>query len=658
MESILTELRERFRTALSTLSADVAPLLDMIQVAQNPQFGDYQANFAMPLGKQLKKSPRDIAAEIVAATSLDDLCEPPSIAGPGFINLRLRTDVLQTRLQSACSDPRLGIDKASQPLTYVVDFSSPNVAKPMHVGHIRSTVIGDALCRCLRFAGHNVISDNHLGDWGTQFGMIIYGFRHFVDADDYARQPVEELGRLYRYVRQIMDVQNDLRVFPKLKENIETRQLEVQQRQVQVQAAAEPERKQARKSLAKAESEFTAARDELSERSARIQEARSNKPLAIAITEHPDIEKSVLAETAKLHEGDAETLRLWREFLPVCRQDINAIYGRLGISFDHELGESFYQDHLSGVIESLEDSKLIQESEGATCVFLDGFDSPMIVRKKDGAYLYATTDLATIEYRVKTWNPSVILYVVDFRQGEHFDKLFATARRWKYPNVTLEHVKFGTVLGKDGKPFKTRSGDTVGLAGLLDEAEQRALAVVAENDKQNPDDQQLSEEQRRHIARTVGIAALKYADLSQNRTSDYVFSYDKMLGLTGNTATYMQYSYARVQGIFTRGGIDVNGLRAGGAEIVLTDEAERALGLQLLRFADSIAEVIRDYRPNHLTNYLFELAKGFSSFFEKCPVLKCEEQRQRDSRLLLCDLTAKTLKLGLDLLGIDVVDRM
>lgn len=657
MGTLLAELKERFRGPLQSLVQDVGSLLDLIQVAQNPQFGDYQANFAMPLGKQLQRPPRELAAEIAQQAKVDDLCETPSIAGPGFINLRLRTQWLEDQLAAACRDPRLGVPKTLQPRTFVVDFSAPNVAKPMHVGHIRSTVIGDALCRCLRFMGHRVISDNHLGDWGTQFGMILYGFRHFVDAEAYADQPVQELGRLYRLVRSIMDVQDDLRQLPKLEANVQAGEQELQASRDQWDKLDATRQKQAKKAIAKAEADLAEARKELDQRKRNVQEARHDKRLAAMVASHPEIEKAVLAETAKLHADNPESLSLWREFLPACREDINAIYDRLHVSFDYELGESFYHDRLGAVIDSLSQAGMLRESEGALCVFSDEFETPMIVRKQDGAYLYATTDLATIEYRMQTWKPDVILYVVDFRQSEHFDKLFAAARRWKFQDVSLVHVKFGTVLGPDGKPYKTRSGDTVGLVGLLDEAEQRAWAVVCENDDQHPDGPQLDDAQRRHISKVVGIAALKYADLSQNRSSDYVFSYDKMLALNGNTATYMQYSYARVQSIFARGNVDLDALRSQ-PKIMLEHAAERALGLQLLRFGDGIDEVLRDYRPNQLTNYLFELAKSFSAFFEQCQVLKCEDLERRSSRLLLCDLTARTLKQGLWLLGIDVVDRM
>jgi arginyl-tRNA synthetase len=345
---------------------------------------------------------------------------------------------------------------------------------------------------------------------------------------------------------------------------------------------------------------------------------------------------------------------LWREFLPNCRDEIARVYGRLNVKFDFEYGESFYHDRLAGVVESLRKQGLAQDSQSAVCVFVEGFETPMIVQKKDGAFLYATTDLATIQFRREAWQPKIILYVVDHRQSEHFDKLFAVAKKLGVNDIELRHIKFGTVLGDDGRPFKTREGTAAGLESLLDEAVRRAGVVVAENDS----DGRLSAEERREIAEVVGIGALKYADLSQNRTSDYTFSYDKMLLMNGNTATYMQYSYARVRSIFAKGGFDPAALRSGGATIKLTHPAERALGLQLLRLPESLAEVEAEYMPHHLTGYLFDLAKLYSAFFENCPVLKAESPDVRDSRLLLCDLTARTIRMGLDLLGIGVVERM
>ncbi len=599
--SILTLLKERFRTALAGLVDDPTELLEQIRRSQDAKFGDYQANMAMSLGKQLRRPPREVAAAIVARLDLADLCETPEIAGPGFINLRLKNNWLVERLATAIGDDRLGIEPVRNPRTYIVDYSAPNVAKPMHVGHIRSTVIGDALCRVLRFLGHSAISDNHIGDWGTQFGMILYGYKHFLDKDAYGRNPVEELARQYRLVRQLMDYQT-----PK-----------------EEPSAGEGDAK-----------------------------------LAQLSAENPDIGAAVLAETAKLHAGDAENRRLWKEFLPFCEDEINRMYGRLGVTFDHVLGESFYEDRLAGIVDELLERGIARVSDGAVCIFLDGQKTPMLVRKKDGAFLYGTTDLATIRYRMETWRPDAILYVVDHRQSLHFQQLFAAAKLLGYDNIELQHVSFGTVLGDDGRPFKTRSGDTVGLESLLDEAVRRALEIVASNDDAKPNGAELAPEERQRVAESVGIAALKYADLSQNRTSDYVFSYDKMLAMNGNTATYMQYAYARVRSIFARGGIDADGLRASGATISLDSPAERALALELLRFSEALDMTVADYRPNQLTAYLYDLANRYSTFFEQCHVLRAENDALRQSRLLLCDLTARTIQKGLELLGINVVERM
>jgi arginyl-tRNA synthetase len=340
--------------------------------------------------------------------------------------------------------------------------------------------------------------------------------------------------------------------------------------------------------------------------------------------------------------------------LPNCRDEIARVYRRLNVKFDYEHGESFYHNRLAPVVAELRQKGLAQDSQGAVCVFVEGFETPMIVQKKDGAFLYSTSDLATIEFRLETWHPQAILYVVDHRQSEHFDKLFAVARRMGHTDVELEHVKFGTVMGADGRPYKTREGTAAGLESLLDEAVSRAAAVVAEIDA----DGHLSTDQRREIAEVVGIGALKYADLSQNRTSDYTFSYEKMLLMNGNTATYMQYSYARVRSIFAKGGFNPAVVRTSGAKIILSHEAERALGLQLLRLAEALAEVESESMPHYLTGYLFDLAKSYSTFFENCPVLKATTDELKTSRLLLCDLTARTIKLGLDLLGIQVVERM
>lgn len=572
-------LKTRFADALAGLVASPQDYMDLIRPAQEARFGDFQANMAMPLAKKLGTPSRTVAAEILERLRWDDILEEPVIAGPGFINLTFQSDTLAAMVQKTAADERLGVTRVQNPKTFVIDYSAPNAAKPMHVGHIRSTCIGRTLYNILKFLGHRVISDNHLGDWGTQFGMIIYGYRHFLDSDAYKNDPVRELLRLYRLVRQKADAD-------------------------------------------------------------------------------PEIMKAVLAETSKLHHGDAENRTLWKAILPNCLDEIEKVYARLGVSFDYTIGESFYNDRLEALVERLKKEGIARETEGAVGIFLDGDEVPMLIQKSDGAYLYATTDLATLEYRRDTFRPDAILYVVDFRQSRHFEQLFKAAKYLGLENVELVHVKFGAVLGDDGKPFKTRSGDTVGLEALLDEAQKRALDVVTANERRSA----FSDAERDNIAQTVGLGALVYADLSQNRDSDYVFSFDKMLAMNGNTATYMQYAYARIRSIFAKGNIDVEALRKRAFEskpvVALTEPAERALALALLKFADAVALVARDCRPNHLTAYLYELAGKYSSFFENCPALRAENDEIKTSRLLLCDLTARTIQKGLELLGIGTVERM
>jgi arginyl-tRNA synthetase len=658
--NVLAELQSRFRPALESLVSDAAKadeLLELIRVAQDPKFGDYQANFAMPLGKVLGKSPRDVATQIIAAAKLDDLVQAPEVAGPGFINLRLRDEWVAAALRKAAADEQLGVETASSPRTYVIDYSSPNVAKPMHVGHIRSTVIGDSLARTLRFLGHKVISDNHLGDWGTQFGMIIYGYKHFVDAAKFAASPVNELSRLYKLVSKLVDYRESLKTLPDAERRLVAKQKEVEEQRALAKSTDKAASKKANEAARRAAKQGDDLAEEVASLKSKIATVEQEALLSKLAKEHATIDESVLAETAKLHSDDAENLRLWHDFLPHCRDEIQKVYSRLDVKFDHEHGESFYHDRLAAVVEDLKKKGLAQESQGAICVFLDGFEAPMIVQKKDGAFLYSTTDLATIAYRMETWQPGAILYVVDHRQSDHFDKLFAAARKWGYAGVELQHIKFGTVMGKDGKPYKTRSGDTVGLEGLLDEAVSQALKVVSENDDAKPDGPELSAEERRNISQVVGLGGLKYADLSHNRTTDYEFDAEKMLAKTGNTATYMQYSYARVRSIFARGGIDLSVLRRDAA-IVLTHPAERALALMLLRFAEALAETEADYMPHHLTAYLFDLAKSYFTFYESCPVLKADTTASRTTRLILSDLTARTIRQGLSLLGIGVVEKM
>jgi arginyl-tRNA synthetase len=605
--NLLSLLREQFRQALTDLIPDPAKLddyLGMVRPAQNPEHGDYQANFAMRLNSMLKrKTPKDLAEEIAQRLPLGEMLEKPAVAHPGFINVRFRSDWLAKQVQAMARDERLSIAKAAKPRTFVIDYSAPNVAKPLHVGHLRSTIIGESLKRLLRFLGHTVIADNHLGDWGTQFGMLLYGYKHFRDETAYRADAVRELARLYKKVRE----------------------------------------------LAKANDE---------------DEAEAGNPIADAYRQ----------ETVKLHQGDPENVALWKQFMPHCLEEVRALYRRLDVHFDHEHGESFYQPILAGVVADLLAKKLAFESEGAVVIpNAKGVvprteeqrkkeDPPALVRKRDGAFTYTTSDLATVKYRVETWKPDAILYVVDARQALHFRTFFAEGRRWGYDGVEFIHVSFGSVLGEDGKPLKTREGAPIELEQLLDEAVARGLRKYEETRQERiargEDVPDLTDAERRQIAEAVGIGAVKYADLSQNRTSDYVFSFEKMLATDGNTATYMQYAYVRCRGIFRKGGVDDTRFRTNPPAVHLETPYERALALQLLRYEEAIQSAADEYMPHFLTAYLWDLAKAYSGFFVNCPVLKAETPELRDSRLLLCDLTARVIKQTLELLGIKTVERM
>ncbi|MBI1310548.1 arginine--tRNA ligase [bacterium] len=645
----LSEIKERFRPALANLTADVEAALAMIRPAQDAKFGDFQANCAMSLAKPLGKAPRELAQQIVDSIQLNDLCEPPEIVGPGFINLRLKSDWLEALVQKLVGDERIGCDSVAEPKTVVVDYSSPNVAKPMHVGHLRSSVIGASLCHILRFAGHKVISDNHIGDWGTQFGMIIFGYQNFVDRAAYEADPVGELARLYRLVNQLADYHDAKQKLPQLDELIATAEARITAAE---QSGEEP--KSLKKTLKKLRGDLDGLRETRQSTESKIRAVDSDESLAALATEYPNIARQARDETAKLHAGDETNRRLWDEFLPECLKALDAVYQKLGVTFDRTLGESFYQPLMADVVADLKSSGLASDSEGAVCVFIEGNDAPFIVQKSDGAFNYATTDLATIRYRVNEFSADAMLYVVDTRQSEHFKLLFETAKRWGYDGVDFRHVNFGTVLGDDGRPFKTRSGDTVGLESLLDEAVSRAYDVVIENDPNG----ELDEDTRRNVAQAVGIGGIKYADLHHNRESDYVFSWDKMLARTGDTAAYIQYANARTNGIFRKGGIDRKSLRQTNSKIILSHPSERALVLQIQSFGDVISSILTELRPNLLTQFLFETANSFSAFFRDCHVLNEEDESLRTSRLLLCDLTSRTLRLGLTLLGIDAPERM
>ncbi|HEY5297805.1 MAG TPA: arginine--tRNA ligase [Verrucomicrobiae bacterium] len=539
----------------------------------DPKFGDYQSNALMALAKTRKINPRQLAENVLAKLDVSEICEKVEIAGAGFLNFRLKKSALENVLQAAARGEHLFFAKTTAPKTAVIDFSSPNVAKPMHVGHIRSTILGDCLARTLRLLGHRVLTDNHLGDWGTQFGKLLVGWKKFLNAGALKADPISEMERLYKLVN----------------------------------AASETDEK---------------------------------------------VLEAARLELVKLQSGDEENLKTWREMIALSQKQFDEIYARLGVKFDVTLGESFYNDNLAPLVNELLEIKIARESEGAIAIFCEDNpqlkDHPALIRKSDGGFNYATTDLATLAYRLEKFQPDEIIYVTDGRQQLHFQQIFAAFHKWHSESKTkLAHVWFGSILGDDGKPFKTRSGETVKLSDLLDEAEERAFKIVSEK---NPD---LPETQRKEIARVVGIGAVKYADLLPNRQSDYIFSWDKMLALNGNTAPYLQYAYARIKSIFRKAEGQTQR-----AEIILTAPEELALAKHLLNFGITLEAVAEEFRPNFLCNYLFELAGKFTAFYENCPVLKADDAATRDSRLALCDLTARVLKQGLNTLGIEIVEQM
>lgn len=563
--------------------------LSQIKASSDSKFGDYQFNGSMGLAKEAKVSPRKVAEKIVEFFALPDVLEPVEIAGPGFLNLRIKTQWLAEKIQEMAADPRLGVLKPEKVKTFVIDFSSPNVAKPMHVGHLRSTILGDSLARTLRFFGHTVITDNHLGDWGTQFGIILYGYKHILDEKAFQNEPVKELARLYVEVRKLFKTPEEI-----------------------AKGIVDP------------------------------------------------VQNACRDETAKMHKGDQTNLELWRKFMPVCLGEIDLVYQRLGVHFDHTYGESFYQPFLNKVVQDLSASGLARESEGALAIFLNEDATPALIRKSDGAFTYMTTDLATIQYRVEQWKPDAILYVVDSRQSLHFSQLFQIAQQWLGQQTRLEHISFGSVLGADRKPIKTRSGDAVAsLDQLLDEAVRLAKEVYQAAYHQEGETQSKeSLEDLSRVGDVVGIGAVKYADLCQNRTSDYVFNWEKMMAMEGNTATYMQYAYARNRSIFRKGELNPDNYRNALIPVLLDTAEERGLALQLFRFEEALTLALVDYKPSLITSYLWDVAKAYSVFFQNCPVLKAPNEGIRQSRLLLCDLTARVLKQGLELLGISVLEKM
>ncbi len=553
----------------------------LVAPSKKAGFGDYQANGAMGAAKAMGTNPRELAGKIVAQLELTGIAEKVEIAGPGFINIHLEKGWLGEQLAIAQQDPRLGIAPVAEPQTIVVDYSAPNLAKEMHVGHLRSTIIGDAVAHLLAFQGHEVIRQNHVGDWGTQFGMLIAELEEQLGSEREATIALKDLEVFYQQAKQHFD-----------------------------QDSAFADR----------------ARDYV----------------------------------VKLQAGDPKILELWREFTAISLTHSNEIYQKLNVTLtDADVrGESFYNDDLAPLVAELEQQGLAVEDQGAKVVFLEeladneGKPSPVIIQKQGGGYLYATTDLAALRYRANTLKAQRILYFIDARQSLHMQQVFTLARKAGFvdDSVSLEHHPFGTMMGSDGKPFKTRSGGTVKLAELLDEAMERAAALVA---KKNPE---LNEGERAEVGRKVGIGAVKYADLSKTRTQDYVFNWDAMLSFEGNTAPYLQYAYTRVKSIFRKAETDPLSLSA---EIRVDTEQERALALKLLQLSEVLEQVGREAMPHLLCTYLYELASLYMRFYEACPVLKTDVAPElRDSRLRLCHLVSQTLAQGLELLGIDIMERM
>ncbi len=608
MADMLRLLQDRFAQALTkAFGPEHAQTDPLLRPAANAQFGDYQANLAMGLAKTLGTKPRDVAVKIVEHLQWEDVCEEkPGVAGPGFINLKIKASFLAQQLAGLLGDERLGVAEPRQTMKVVVDYSGPNVAKEMHVGHLRSTVIGDAIARVLEFVGHEVIRQNHLGDWGTQFGMLI---EYMIDVGAQTRLEDTSAGGLELVIPQI----RDLNTF-----------------------------------YQQAKAKFDNATDFATRARNRV---------------------------VKLQGGDQQTIDLWHELVDISKAHFELAYEQLNIQLtDADIrAESFYNDQLPGVVRELEEKGLAKVSEGAVCVFVPGFVNeegqplPLIVRKSDGGYLYATTDLAALKYRVENLQAQRIIYVTDARQKQHFAMVFKTAELagWVKPGdgavsahlfaARLDHVPFGTVLGEDGKPFKTRSGDTVKLADLLEEAHQRALTVVTQKNSELP------EGERNDIAHAVGIGAIKYTDLCNDRIKDYVFSWERMLAFDGNTAPYLQNAYVRIRSIFRKAG-KAQAWPCLGFEntdkLIITEPAEKNLTLKLLQFPVAVAGVAESLEPHRLCTYLYELAATYHQFYEKCPVLTAPDDATRDSRMALCAVTAKTLQKGLELLGIQVVEQM
>ena len=554
------------KDAFEKAGIEAAPI--PVSEATKPEFGDFQFNGAMALAKALKKNPREIATTIVENLDLSGVISKAEIAGPGFINLWLNPEWVARSCENAEADTRLGIGTRENPIKVVVDYSGPNMAKQMHVGHLRSTIIGDTLANLLDFLGDEVIRQNHIGDWGTQFGMLI---AYLEEMGEDGSGSLKDLEQFYKDAKARFDA--DAAFADKAREYV-----------------------------------------------------------------------------VKIQSGDAHCLTLWKKFIDISLGHCEEVYEKLDVKLtrDDVRAESFYNESLAKVLTDLDKAGMLTESDGAQCVFLEGDEIPVIVQKGDGGYLYATTDLAALYYRANVLGAKRISYVVDARQGGHFKQVFRVAKEAGFvpEDVRLEHIAFGTMMDKSGKPFKTRDGGTVKLIDLLDEAVVRAKEAITAKDAYSP-------EELERIARIVGIGAVKYADLAINRESNYIFDWDKMLSFEGNTSLYMQYAYARIQSIFRKYGKELDG------EIIIGDELEHRLAVMLLRFEDVLARAAEDAAPNQITSYLYDLVTLFMRFYERNPILKeGVDDKTKHSRLLLADLTAKTIKQGLDILGIQVVDKL
>lgn len=578
------QLTQALQKVLGTTLSEGSTLpTPAVTPSQDLRFGDYQSNIAMVLAKQVRMQPRMLATQLVEALGNSSLASA-EIAGPGFINFRIKPEYFADRAGKMLRDERLGVALVEKPKTLIIDFSAPNVAKPMHVGHIRSTIIGDTLARLARFMGHKVITDNHIGDWGTQFGMILWGWKNILQQEELDKDPIESLLSVYKRVNALC--KEDESLLPVCK-----------------------------------------------------------------------------AELVKLQSGDPENLDIWKRCIAVTKKGLEKIYKQLDIRFDYWLGESAYNDALAPLVEELLAKGIARESDGAICVFSDGFHKPQddpflvqkdgdwcpvpaIIRKADGGFLYATTDLATLDYRTQNFHADAIWYVVGAPQEKHFKQIF-DIERMRGVTGDFRHVAFGSILGKDRRPFKTRSGDTVSLQDVIDEAVSRAAKVI---DEKSPD---MPAEEKSAVAQAVGVGAIKFAELSQNRLSDYIFDWDKMLALTGDTAPYLQNSYVRVRSIFRK----IEGHFESPDLLTLTEEAEIHLARLLVRYGEVVPSTLDDCRPNLLAAYLYDLARAFHSFYEACPVLR-SEGKTRQTRLALCELTARVLKHGMGLLGIVMPERM